>query len=156
MPAPNQQQGSQGGNAPARTGETVTVASKLPHGLVLQLQQAFKVKQAVQGEIRDAVVHKHVGQRYIIAGVAPVQARLPNVDFPRLSEGFALTPGIPADFWEVWKAENADNEALLNGSIFAHGATPDRGKAERTGFEPIDPKHLPAEFRRSIQTADAA
>ncbi|WCS27243.1 hypothetical protein LOK46_10620 [Methylobacterium sp. NMS14P] len=145
---------------------TVTVASKLPHGLVLQLQELFKVGQRTDIDAagkpvqRDMVIHKHVGPQYVLKGVAPVHARIEAGDGTRMAAGFALTPGIPSDFWAKWKAQNADSDVLTKGIVFAHEGGDTTGQArdhvgERSGFEPVDPKNLPNEFKRTIQPAAA-
>ena len=33
--------------------------------------------------------------------------------------GYALTPGVPADFWNEWLKQNAETEMVLNGMIKA-------------------------------------
>lgn len=143
-------------------GETVTIASGLPHGLILQLQAPQKIGQRPDIDAtgkpvyRDMTVSAFVGQRYVLKGVAPINARL---DVGRVVEGKVLTHGIPLDFWKAWVEQNKDLDCLTKGIVVAHvkdtaGAAREV-KGEKSGFEPMDPANMPAEFRRTIETARA-
>lgn len=133
---------------------TVTVASKLPHGLVLQLQTSItRTEPVVGGGTRDVTSWAKAGQSVVIKGNA-VRAGESRSD---LTNGYALTHGVDADFFAAWLEQHKDMEAVKNGFVFAHekqnvveGKAKDHVK-EKTGFEPIDPNNLPAEFSRTIK-----
>ncbi len=140
------------------SGATVTVASKLPHGLVLQLQEDMKLTQMFNGEPRDVIVKARVGECVVLKGFAyPVGAPPPV----QLAGGYALTPNVPAEFWAKWLAQNAEHPAVKGGFVFAHEkADAAAGQARErkdvlSGFEPANPSKLPNEFRRTIETASA-
>ena len=114
---------------------TVTVASKLPNGLILRV---FKMKEmVVNGKVESTA--EQVGDTFTIRGNAvPFGAVLADG-----AGGFALTHGIPADFWEEWLKQNRDLDAVKNGLVFAHAkpghATGEAQEKEalRSGLEPL-------------------
>ncbi len=65
-------------------------------------------------------------------------------DYPHVG-GYALTSGVPRDFWDKWLEQHADDPVVKNGLIFAHasidGASGEarEKKAIESGFEGIDP-----------------
>jgi hypothetical protein len=68
--------------------DAVTIACKLPNGLVLRLSAAGR----------------RTGPRYVVKG----------------SEGgYALTEGIPKDFWERWLRQNKDAPCVVKKLVFA-------------------------------------
>ena len=117
------------------TGETVTVACKLPNGLHLDLRDA-------NGEVRRVTLRGSGDARRMESGGQFVSSH-----GNRVSEGFGLTPGVSKEFWEAWEAQyrKANYEPLVRGLIFAvpkldSAAAMAREKAEiKTGLEPIDP-----------------
>lgn len=103
--------------------KTVTVGCKLPHGLHLALHEK-------QG---DEWIET---QRVTVAGANAAE----------IIGGHGITTGVPKDFWDEWLRRNKNSPAVRNGLIFADesaarvaGASNER-KANRTGFEGIDPK----------------
>lgn len=89
---------------------------------------------------------------------------------PTLEGGYALTPGIPADFWAEWLAQNKDNPIVVNKTIFASDTRDaieglaDDHKEFRSGFEPLVPDtdpRIPKSTNPAVQdiateTRDAA
>jgi len=69
--------------------------------------------------------------------------------------GYALTPGVDAEFFEEWLRQNADHDAVRNGMIFAHMKAEDvsaearEKKDVKSGLEPINRNKLP----KGIETA---
>jgi len=106
--------------------ETVVVACKIPCGIRLRLPDLTFDEYTVQG---------------------------PNVPYGRepidAGTGYALTPGIPKDFWDKWWERNKDAEFARKRYIFAHVKGQD-ARAETkdyakhfSGLEPVnqeDPK----------------
>jgi len=139
-------------------GATVTVASKLPMPLVLQLHD-FVERQEVhagglhkfkQAEIRrGAPTYKIVGNAFP-HNAAPAQM---------ISNNFGITPGIPKAFWDEWLEQHKDMDAVRNGMIFAHSETASVQSMTRekegiiTGFERIDRDH-PERHQKGIKKAD--
>jgi len=138
----------------------VTVACKMPNGVVLRMHRKEERPEPVMGGgMRMVEMWVATGDNVTIAGVAAEAGKLPNAP---TSSGFALTPGVDADFWAAWLAQNKDLDMVRNGLIFAYDK-PDFvvGKAKemvkaRTGMEPIDPNNLPRMGQFKIEKAVAA
>lgn len=131
---------------------TVTVACKVPMGLILRVFTMETYKEpAAGGGFVDAKRARQVGKSVKINGPAhPVNER-PMVPMAGnyLGGGFALTPNVDADFWTKWLEQNADNDVVTNGFIFAAPKTENvaaqakERRKEKLGFEPIDPDRPP-------------
>ncbi len=127
-------------------GEKVTVACKLPHGLILQICDMVDDTETVPNGSRQIKRAVWRDERHVVEGVA-----LPFGSMPKLHHigGYALTPNIPRDFWERWLHDNADLPAVKNGMIFAHTGTAHvEGEAKekaglKSGLEPIDQEKDP-------------
>lgn len=134
---------------------TVTVACKLPHGLILRLYDMVDFDEPAAGggyrTIKRAqprpgqVVIKGYLSRYRGASIQPLAE----------SSSYALTHGVDKDFFDRWLVDNKDNPAVVNKLIFAsdkpetvQGIAREHAKV-RTGLEPINPSRLP----RGIETA---
>lgn len=131
-------------------GGTVTVACKFPPGIVLQLcRKVSYMEQSLTGPIERERFDK-VGQKYYVRGNAEVNGQVPKgYKRPDIEGGYALTRGIPADFWREWLRQNSDFPMVTNKLIFATTDYADTvAKAiERaglkSGFEPIVPDDDP-------------
>lgn len=140
--------------------DTVTVACKLPAGLVLRLFDMVDdidptpgggFKKVKRAQIRDGkpVVINGYNQRYNA-----------SVDTaPKATMGaFALTHGVDKEFFEEWLKQNASLPAVKNGLIFAHGDQDfiqghiREHEDVKTGLEPLNPQALPSQFRNRIAT----
>ena len=107
-------------------GKFVTVASKIPMSITIQLCKP--TEKAVSGQHGPTTekFHTPYGAIYVIRGTGyPEGNKLPK-GFPKRPEmiedqngGYALTPGVPADFWNDWLKQNAETEMVLNGMIKA-------------------------------------
>lgn len=135
---------------------TVSVVSKLAHSLILQLQTPVIGNEPVMGGgSREVTTYRRQGPTVTIKGAAHPFGRIPD-----LTGGFNITHGIDADFFAAWLEQNRGLDAVENGFIYA-APKPDSALAharefakEMTGLEPTDPENLPAEFKKSIATAD--
>lgn len=131
---------------------TVTVACKLPNGIHLE---AFNMVPMTERTMAGNTIET---KRAVSAGRFTVKGVKRRSDDAGLALGFALTHGCPKDLWDSWLAANKDNPIVVNGIIFAAGGTNDvRAKAKdhegiRSGFEPLNPKDLPREFKGKIET----
>lgn len=135
-------------SAPARTGETVTVACKLPSGLVMRMFRRSPRREPVPN---GSNAYKEYEQyepdptvpSVRIAGPGGVQFGQPRVGVVVGHDGYALTPGVPKDLWEAWRAQNADLDLVTNNLIFARAndveALAREHAGTRTGLEPVDP-----------------
>ncbi len=134
----------------SKTGETVTVACKMPHGLVIHDEvRKTRAVLVVGGGTRDEVFYERiVGSEVEIFG----NARPRDGQYrTRVVGGFALTQGVPKDLWDRWRESHKDLPALKNGLLFAYNTTalaadaaraPENRKL-RSGLEPLDPKGDP-------------
>jgi len=130
------------------SGEFVTVFSKLPLKLTLQLSHRETTMQAGLGmEARPVEIAKKYGEKYIINGTAEYRgADMLGWTPPFKSFGFAVTRKVvPKAFWEAWCKEHHDFDALVNGFLFAvdeesNGDAQAKESANRmTGFDPMIP-----------------
>lgn len=136
-----------------RSGETVTVACKMPHGLILRGFRKTTVQVPVLGGgFRDAMEYEPDGRRVTIFGNAAPQNGAPRT---RVVCGFALTDGVDKDMWDEWLKANQDLPAVKNGLVFAYSAlaeaadaAKERGENLKSGFERIDPTGDPRTPRR--------
>lgn len=131
--------------------ETVTVASKWPTGLWLQLFRMEKSHEPMMGgghrEIQKAVrdgVPIRVNGPAVVFGAPP--------PYPVIC-GFALTHNVPREHWERWRDANKDSDLVRNGLISAY-ATRDNAEAYArdnaktlSGMEPVDPSRPPPGLR---------
>lgn len=132
--------------------ETVTVACKMPNGVKLELvEMVDRTEPVMGGGARRFQQARRTGQFFIVRGPAVPFGTPPN--FPIIG-GYALTHGIPKDFWDKWCSQNKDSPLLENHIIFAHTkADSVRGmakehKGQLSGHEPIDPEKPPRFDRR--------
>lgn len=118
--------------------DTVTVACKLPSGLVLEnFDPKTKARQTVTLN----------GSRFRInRDGAPIFSH-------EIAHGaFGLTHNVPADFWNTWAAQNAAYPPFVKGHIFALAKVEDTRAAAKemagvkTGFEPLSRDKLPAKL----------
>lgn len=139
-------------------GATVTVASKLAMDFILRLY-AFKSRnELVMGggsrEVKQAEV-VHGVPEYTIQGNSWAQNKGPH---QQIASGYAITHGIPKEFWERWLEQNKESDVIRNGIIFAHAESAStmaeaREKVDVTsGMERLDPNKLP----KGLRTADRA
>jgi hypothetical protein len=90
---------------------TVVVACKIESGLVLQLQTLKDSRvpdKESSGGYRIEKIWVKGGRRYVVNGPAYPVGQLPK-GFPRqpmIEGGYAITRGIPADFWNDWAEQN--------------------------------------------------
>lgn len=143
--------------------ETITVACKLPHGLVLRLHHKVETQEPLPGggtkkvprwmpnPQAPTVVLKGYLQKYK-PGNAPMS----------VGSQFALTEGVDKDFFDEWLKQNQDLDAVANGLVFASekfdtvtGLMKDFS-GTRSGLEPIDPDKLPrgvSSYKKDDQAA---
>ncbi|WP_454813774.1 hypothetical protein [Labrys neptuniae] len=140
--------------------EMVIVGCRLPHGLVLQLQEkSFNQEPVMGGGSRKVEVWNKVGPAVTLKGWATPIDRAPTT---LIVNGFAVTR-VNAEFMKEWMKQNALHPAVTSDNIIVMAST-DEIKAETegrkkeiVGFEPHDPKNVIPEFKRqNVESAAAA
>jgi hypothetical protein len=127
---------------------TVTVYCKLPHGLILRV---FDFEERTEytgsgGGTRTVKVARELPKLAILNGWSHPQNQAPGC---LIVNGFAVTPDVDKDLWDLWLQQNATADVVKNGLIFAHekagnGTAESKEKASvRSGLERLDPKALP-------------
>ena len=104
---------------------TVTVGLRLPNGLQLRIGSDLVVVNGTHFPGMNELDPSTSAKR------APPW---------RIVHGFALTPGVDAEGWERWLAENHDAEIVLRELIWASADDPDgeairRARGQRSGLE---------------------
>ena len=129
------------------SGETVTVACKLPHGLVLRVFDMVPTPEPLLGGgVRESLIAQELGERYTVQGNSHAQNMAPNAP---ITGGYALTFGIPKAFWDRWLRENKDSDVVKNHLIFANEKSEHvQDEAEdkkdiKSGLERLNPNKLP-------------
>lgn len=127
--------------------DTVTVACKLPHGLVIQACAMIDADELVQGGgTRRISKAQRLPDTFVVKGNSFPEQAGPRGPF---ESGYALTPGCPKDLWDRWLEANKANPFVLNKLVFAHSedrsaAAEARENEKRlSGFERLDPTKLP-------------
>jgi hypothetical protein len=127
---------------------TVIVACLIPNGLVLQLQRPMEKFEDTRDGPRPRSYNVKYGEQRAVRGPARPVGTLPK-DFDKwrppvqIEGGYALTHGIPRDFWEQWLEQNAKAEYVVNDMISGHATIEDavawarEREALRSGHEPI-------------------
>jgi hypothetical protein len=119
---------------------TVTVACKLPHGMILQMHEMVEGNEPVMGGgTRSFKIARRVGEPVRLRGNAVPFGKAPMY---AIEGGYALTPGVDAAFFSAWLKQNADHDAVKNKLIYAVG-NKDVGKPRelrelKSGLEPLD------------------
>ena len=142
-----------------RAVETVTVASKLPHGLIIRLHRMedFPVRKPDGSTVMEKRAVEIDNTRVEIKGANSLLQEQPKMP---MGVPFVLTHGVPKDIWDAWMFEFRDSDMVRNGLIFAASTTAradDQAKEQkgiRTGFEAIDPAH-PEKHQPRIKRYDA-
>jgi hypothetical protein len=146
---------------PETGGATVTVACKLPAGLVLQLYAMKETKEPLMGGGYHAVRRAEPvpGATVTVHGNAHPQNAAPAAT---LVGGYALTPDVPKAFWDQWLAANKDSMMVRNHLIFAQPSEREaraeaRDKSDvASNLERLDPEKLPKGLEKSDLMKKAA
>lgn len=130
------------GRAPQSAGAKVTVACKLPHGLVLRLFRMEEEAELVMGGgTRMRKVARPTGEQVVLHGNAVPFGTIP---MHRIIGGYALTEGVDKDFFDAWLEQNKSAAYVRNGLVFAYEkAEATEGRAREnasrlSGLEPLN------------------
>jgi hypothetical protein len=130
---------------------TVTVACKIPQGMVLQLQHPMMRRvptgRGQENDYQNVEFMIYGGPRYHVFGPAvPAMGGVPGgYILPKAIEGgYALTDGIPASFWATWKEQHAKADYVTSGMIFAYDDASAKSAAREQGerLSGLEPLHL--------------
>jgi hypothetical protein len=121
--------------------ETVDIAAKLPHGLVLEVGYRIVNNGVVRSDKYQSFTLKGWNSNLIMAGQPAVLNPEPGI-----------TKNVPKDIWDAWVASPAgkNHPALKNGLVYV--IPKDQKNAEamaqahsvlRSGLEPLDPNKMP-------------
>ena len=121
---------------------TVTIACKHPSGLLLRLSRFEEVQEPVLGGGTRAIKRAFPsGQEIRVNGPAKPFGAEPTCE---TSGGYALTFGVPKDFWDEWKRQNEGSKLLAEHVVMAYekaevarDAAKDH-KTVKTGLEPLN------------------
>lgn len=132
---------------------TVTVACKIPMGIVLREFRMTKEREQTPNGVRDIDIARPTGKAAAINGVAapPNKMRFDRQGQPvHMYRGYALTPNVDADLWANWLHHHADHPMVKNMMIFAAPKQSDieamarENEKRRSNLEPMyvsnDPK----------------
>ena len=131
---------------PMKASNTVTVACKLPNGLILRVFDMVETSEVVQGGYRDVKIARPRPEQFEVRGNA-IPIGVPNFPVPEMADGFAITRGCPKELWDLWEEQNKHSHLVQKGLIFSSSsinALRDEIKNRRdlkSGLEPIDPEH---------------
>lgn len=146
----------QNDNARSTGSQSVTVACKLPHGLVMRVFDMVKTDEPMYGGgFKTIEQARERSDRVIINGNSHPQNEAPGC---QIVGGYALTYGVDKSFWELWIKQNASSAMVKNKLIFAHeGLKNAEAEAKekdgvRSGLERLDPKKLPKGLQISEDT----
>ena len=134
-------------------GGKVTVACKLPHGLVLRLYKMVPDRILMPGgTFIETQRAEPLPDQYAVHGMAVAKGEAPGY---LIVGGYALTPNIPADFWDAWWKANKDAPYCKNEMIRAYENRPDAiaGSKERADIRSnMEPFAIDGDPRRPRPT----
>lgn len=137
-------------------GAKVTIACKLPAGVVLRGQKKQTEREAVLGGgVREYEAWRPTGEQVEIFGTAVEFGKAPKT---QIVFGYALTHNVSKDLWDNWFEGNKDSPLVKNKLIFAYEKAHDAQDAAKdhestvSGFEPVDPEN-PGKKVRGIEKA---
>lgn len=120
---------------------TVTVACKLPHGVELRIFDMIDAVEPTRDGGKPIKVAQPRPQTFIVRGASYPEGGA----MPPIAGGFALTSGIPKEFWDKWLEDNAKSDMVRNGMIFAHSSSRNveaearEKEKQSSGAERLDP-----------------
>jgi len=140
---------------PKKTGDTVSIGLKLPNGIELRTFRNIEMDENVPGGTRKVKVNVPMEETFTAYGYAHPQNAAPHC---LILDGYAITPGCPKAFWEVWLSQNKNSAMVKNGVIFAQNneaSVRDRakdGKDIKSGMERVDPAKHPGRVKMDKET----
>ncbi|PWT77549.1 MAG: hypothetical protein C5B60_02640 [Chloroflexi bacterium] len=128
-------------------GAKVTVACKLPGGLLMRIFAPMTRPEPVMGGgTREVTTWEPTGQGRWARGNAVPYGVVPS--WPIVG-GYGLTHDVPKDFWDKYLEQNRDSPWIVHHLVFAYedaaqaAAAAKEKAALKSGLEPLDPDNLP-------------
>jgi hypothetical protein len=139
---------------------TMTVACKIPNGLMLRVfvPETYDVP-VMGGGMKTVTRSRPTDWSCKLNGPA---RKLGQDVAHQIIHGAGLTHGVDADLFALWLEQNKTSDYVVKGLVFGQVKPNDtiqqanEHRHEKTGLEAVDPKNLPDEFKRKIETAVAA
>lgn len=156
--APIPRQGVAPANTITESRDVVSVACKMPNGLILRtFVPNTETELVLGGGSRDVTVYRQTEDQVIIKGTA---ARVGDPRPPILVEGgYRITPNVPKALYDAWYEANKTSDLVRNRLIYASESRADAEAFSRdnekteTGLEGIDPAN-PGKRVRGIVPGD--
>lgn len=105
-----------------RSGDKVTIASKLPMSITIFLCSSRKEVRRFQGSVWEEEVKYPIPETiHVIRGFAFPNGEIPEEmqdSRPEMASGYALTHGVDKDFFEQWLIDNAETQIVQNRLVF--------------------------------------
>lgn len=124
----------------AKSGETVDVYCKLPHGLILRLFAETTVDVPVMGGgVKSAKEFIPMPDQVVLNGWAHKKEEAAAC---LIVNGFAVTHEVSKDFMDQWLEQNKEHSAVKAGLIFTakrgdHGQAKEKADV-KSGLEPLN------------------
>lgn len=109
--------------AVSASARTVFVTCLVPNGLQMRLQEAVEVqvpKRDGGNELVKEWRSKPGAPVYKLRGPAVPAGPVKGFKMPDVEDGFAITAGIPVDFWSEWLEQNKLADYVVEGMVVAH------------------------------------
>ena len=169
LPAPAPPSPAIRNDSPVTTGATVTVACKLPHGLILRIFEMEEYQEPMRdGSWKTMERAREIpDKRFVVRGTwvgsaGQAYARGNSAVAELLPGGYAITHGCPKELWDIWHKQNKESMLVKNRVIFAH---PDHASVTQSaqsnrdvtsGMEPIHPDNPGERLGRPAATPPGA
>ena len=142
------------------SGTTVSVACKMPNGVILRLYDfvdSFEQILGAGGGMRKTqIARRRPIPDVVLKGFALPRNNGHEAFDANVQHGCGLTHNVDASFWEEWLTQNADSDLIKNGIVFSQTKVETikseaKERAEqKSGLEPLNPetKHIAGEERQ--------
>lgn len=141
MPEPTKQpEGNRAEPKPATGTATVNVACKISNGLILRVYEMQEDYEPVLGGGQRKIDKAfQVGEDVVIHGNVLDPEMFRSRKMPRYEHvgGYAITRGVPKDFWDLWLKQNADQPCVINKLVFGFESL-DRVRDVASELEPVE------------------
>lgn len=138
----------------------VTVACKMPNGLVLQVWDIENYQEPMPGGMMRDATRRVKCKKFAPITLNPARRRMMEEEPSyRIIGGYAMTENVPAELWSRWLRDNQDSDIVKNGLICAFEKA-DSSVSEaknrrdvRSGLEPVSQTKDPR-MPKKIKPAD--
>ena len=127
----------------SRAGQKVTVACKVPNGLIVRaFEWSEEYVPVYGGGTKLERIARPTGEQVLIHGPATAFGEMPTAP---IMSGYALTYNVDAEIWDIWLEQNKHSDIVKKHQVMAHdSANYAQGWAAehasvRSGLEGINP-----------------